>query len=276
MNTDELKRLQNVEKEMLEKLVDICEKRGIKYYLSDGTLLGAVRHKGFIPHDDDIDITMPYNDYQKFLRIAQKDFGENYFVQTSETDPCWERAYATIRKENTTMMYADSVEYHANQGIWLDIFPMAFVDSKLEWEFYRHLVRLSKYLILDEYMFSHVEEYRKKLTRLGIKVMKCVYRIPRKYRFELSQHLLKYVHRKKRGKYITEVWCGLTELYPSECFEGNPSIVEFEGRLYTAPSNPHLYLRSQYGDTYMTPIVYERGHDTIILDFDHSYKKYLK
>ena len=90
--------------EILRDFKKVCERNGLRYYLSCGSLLGAVRHHGFIPWDDDIDVQMPFEDYQRFLQIAQKEMGEKYFVQNSDTDPQYAFAYTHIRKNNTALI----------------------------------------------------------------------------------------------------------------------------------------------------------------------------
>ena len=73
--------------EILKAVVDLCEKHNLTYFLSGGSLLGAIRHDGFIPWDNDIDIEMPVKDYRKFLRIAKDELPQNLFLQTYFTDP---------------------------------------------------------------------------------------------------------------------------------------------------------------------------------------------
>lgn len=91
-------KLQKIELEILKKIDEVCKKHNIKYWIDSGTLLGAVRHKGFIPWDDDIDIAMLREDYEKFLKVAQKDFGNEYFLQTKNTDKKYPLFYAKVRK----------------------------------------------------------------------------------------------------------------------------------------------------------------------------------
>lgn len=88
---------------ILDEIVRICNDNGIKYFLDYGTLLGAVRHKGYIPWDDDIDIGMLRSDYEKFIKSYPSDKNNKYFVQTLETDPNYWHSYARIRKKNTFM-----------------------------------------------------------------------------------------------------------------------------------------------------------------------------
>ena len=81
-----LREIQLFELQMLKDVVKVCDDNNITYIISSGTLLGAVRYGGFIPWDDDIDIDMPLPDYKKFLKIAQRELGEKYFVQNYKTD----------------------------------------------------------------------------------------------------------------------------------------------------------------------------------------------
>ena len=82
-----LRKLQMAELEILKEFVRLCEAHGLQYYLVGGTLLGAVRHKGFIPWDDDIDVAMPRGDYDRFAQIAPKELDPRYFYQCPDTDP---------------------------------------------------------------------------------------------------------------------------------------------------------------------------------------------
>ena len=86
MNSDELRKMQLIQLELLEEVDRICTKYGISYSVEGGTLLGTVRHKGFIPWDDDMDFCMLRNDFYKLLEIADKEFQHPYFFQTALSD----------------------------------------------------------------------------------------------------------------------------------------------------------------------------------------------
>ena len=120
---ENIKEMQKIELEMLLEVDRICKKFNIRYFLIAGTLLGAIRHKGFIPWDDDIDIIIPLNDYIKFCKVAEKELNKNYFLQNYKTDftAMW---YTKIRKNNTTAIQANHKNKLHHQGIWIDIFPL--------------------------------------------------------------------------------------------------------------------------------------------------------
>ena len=126
------KKVWYVELKILEQFDMFCRENNLTYFVDFGALLGAVRHKGFIPWDDDIDVTMPRPDYQLFLELAPKWFKEPYFVQNYYTDSNDNRIsmISKIRDDRTTMLdknYNFPPEYH--QGIFLDVFPLDVAPS---------------------------------------------------------------------------------------------------------------------------------------------------
>lgn len=103
----------------------ICREYHLTYWLSCGTLLGAIRHDGFIPWDDDIDVEMPRNDYQKFLRIASMVLPEDVFLQTRETDRASPILFAKLRDKYSTFV-EHNFRCECHQGIFIDIFPIEY------------------------------------------------------------------------------------------------------------------------------------------------------
>lgn len=114
---------------MLEMLVEfdaICQKYDLRYWLDSGTLLGAVRHQGFIPWDDDIDLSMPVEDYLKFQEIAKEELSSDIFFQTRETDKDFLFDYIKLRSNKASIVefHEKDKEINYHQGVFIDIFPM--------------------------------------------------------------------------------------------------------------------------------------------------------
>lgn len=124
--TRKMKEVWAIELDMLDKLLTVCKKHNIKIFASGGTMLGAVRHKGFIPWDDDIDMMMFREDYEKLCQIAEFEFQYPYFFQTEYTDEGSLRGHAQLRNSKTTGILTGEIDekYKFNQGIFLDIFPL--------------------------------------------------------------------------------------------------------------------------------------------------------
>jgi len=122
---------------MLDMLIEfdaICRKHQLTYWLDSGSLLGAVRHQGFIPWDDDIDIAMPIEDYNRFLDIANDELSNEIFLQTSQTDTDFKFDYAKLRSNKANIVEFHekdkSINYH--QGVFIDIFPMLTIENSAD------------------------------------------------------------------------------------------------------------------------------------------------
>lgn len=143
----EMKKVWAVELDLLDQLLNVCKKHDIKIFASGGTLLGTVRHEGFIPWDDDIDMMMFREDYEKLCEVAKTEFEEPYFFQTEYTDPGSLRGHAQLRNSETTgILKNEKDKYRFNQGIFLDIFPLDVVvdDEALFEKQYRQARRYKK------------------------------------------------------------------------------------------------------------------------------------
>ncbi len=278
-NQNQLRNLQLVENDMLKKVADICDENGIRYTLSSGTLLGAVRHGGFIPWDDDIDIEIPVPDYYRFLEIAQRALGEEYFVQTYMTDPNYHFAYTRIRKNNTT--YLDSYQrYHKiHHGVWIDIFPLIPVNPGLPLKLKKKWLSICNFIQIEEDIENYREEYKELIGPIGIMLVNMFSKIPMKTRQKIHRSMLNAVFNADPEKCSlrANVWGNITTVFPREVFDGETEELLFEGSLYKVPHDYKRYLEIKYGD-YMTlpPEKDRHGHcGDAIIDLNNSYEKYM-
>ncbi len=119
-----LKALQAKELQILQEVKRICEKHSIDYFLCFGTLLGAVRHQGFIPWDDDIDIAMTYDNLIKFRKVCKTELDSNFFLQNENTEPNSGLTYDKVRMNNTTLIAKKMASRDMHHGIAIDIYPL--------------------------------------------------------------------------------------------------------------------------------------------------------
>lgn len=119
-----LKALQAKELQILKEVKRICEKHSIDYFLCFGTLLGAVRHQGFIPWDDDIDIAMTYNNLIKFREVCKTELDSNFFLQNENTEPNSGLTFDKVRMNNTTLIAKNMASRDMHHGIDIDIYPL--------------------------------------------------------------------------------------------------------------------------------------------------------
>ena len=140
-----LREAQLIMLDMLLEFDAICTKHNLQYWLDSGTLLGAVRHQGFIPWDDDIDLSMPYEDYMKFQKIAKEELSEKIFFQTKQSDEKFLFDYIKLRSNKASI-----VEFHEkdrdvgyHQGVFVDIFPMfTLPDTSFHEAYYNDVFKL--------------------------------------------------------------------------------------------------------------------------------------
>lgn len=118
-----LKRLQNTELEILKDFVKICDKYNLPYFATGGTAIGALRHKGFIPWDDDIDVCMLRKDYDLFMKIAPKEMGDRYIFMSTETEPKYPLMFGKMVKRGTRFIEKAYQQADYPLGIYIDIFP---------------------------------------------------------------------------------------------------------------------------------------------------------
>lgn len=238
--------------DILKEVHNICERNGLKYFLDGGTLIGAVRHKGFIPWDDDVDIGMPREDYEKFLEIAKKELPNYLFLQTFETDDKYDiyQVPCKIRYNGTILIEKDIAENsEMHNGVYIDVFPY---DSLPKKKFMYKLQRTLSYNVLKS--FIRIREKPEKLsiknriTFTFYKVMRALF--PYKRRKKFFDFLVSWndVNSPYMAYGLDTIWSEY--VYKKEDYFELQKL-EFEGNYFYGPKNYDAILTQLYGD-YMT------------------------
>lgn len=268
-----LRKLQLIEKDILDVFVSICEKENLKYYLYGGTVLGAVRHKGFIPWDDDIDVCMPRKDYDIFISIADKYFKDNYelYHYTTKKDYPDYAAKIISKKLILKVKRKNNIVEH---NIWIDLFPLdgAPNNKLLRFLHYRKL-NIYRWLL----MLCYVERFDVHKRRSFIKnfVIVVAKIIPIGKLFNSVKLCKKIDKQLKKQDYDNSIMLGSflanlreKEMVPRWCYEEGCEVY-FENSKYIAPKEAKEYLRLTYGDYMKFPPQENRKpehHDIISIE----------
>jgi lipopolysaccharide cholinephosphotransferase len=268
MYKKEVRALQLMQLEIMTRVEEICKKYDIKYYIIGGTLLGAVRHHGFIPWDDDLDIAMYREDYNKFLKVAQIELGEAFFIQNFKTDNNYTRYITKVRANGTLHVEKQLENINMNHGIYIDIFPLDKIvkDTGLITNIRGLIIRFLFALKVIKSGVIDGESKFKSALKKSLKYSAML--IPNYFINWLFDFICTYNN--TNGKYTTSFASGYgwkKQVVPNEAYgDGVPLL--FEGRELMAPSQYDLILNQLFRDYMTLPPLDKRvsGHLIIKLD----------
>ena len=269
MNDAELKKLHEYQMKILDEIVSFCEKNNIRYFLTGGSALGAVRHKGFIPWDDDIDIAMMRKDYN-YLIENYKD-NDKFYLQCIEKDKNYWNMFAKMRMKNTLMEEERFVNLDVPKEIFVDIFPIDNAPSGgyNKVRFNANLAKINSSALLLKYKVKDISECNFKLIERLVSFLpkELIYSLTKmimtSYKNDDSEYVVSYLSayaiRKEylpRSTYYETVKC------------------RFEDRVYMIPRDADRYLSSVYGDYMTLPPVEQRiTHGVGKISFDTRKEK---
>lgn len=247
-----VKEEQEIELEIMQKIHLFCQENALRYIMVYGTLLGAVRHKGFIPWDNDIDIAMPRPDYEKMLELLKtKSVGDHLYHVHYSTDPAYHYLVTRICDDRTIVNVPYIRDKPERLGIWVDIFP---VDGLCTSPFRQNLRKLKliiyKFILMgDLYGMKGQKGLRGRWLYFLHKIM------PGKD----QSHCIKIEEYAKHCDFdsyktvsIIIERCWRYQRLTHEDFD-HPVLMDFEKYKFFAPKNWHESLSAQYGENYMTP-----------------------
>lgn len=256
LSNRELRQLQLNELEMIVEVDRICRENNIRYSLDGGTLLGAIRHKGFIPWDDDADLIFTRHEYARFCRACKKDLKKDlFFLQEYRTDPYYRWGYAKLRHKGTEYVRKGQEHMRYRTGVCIDLFVVDHVPDHpvLRRLYYWLNFGIRKVLYAELGMVCE----KKRLMRMWYRIL---YLIPRNWMFQLRNFWAAVCNR-----HGTRLVSHLLYQYPKRCKYGMPAEcfddymeVEFEGMKFPGMKKYDLYLTTHYGDYRKLPPEEER------------------
>lgn len=238
-----LQEIHNEELKIMSFFDSVCRREKVHYSMIGGTMLGAIRHQGFIPWDDDIDVFMKMEDFE---RVKKSLTNETYFLQTPESDIEMPFAMYKIRRNNSKMLEPDMESLSMHQGIWIDIFVYTHAGKT---ELQKRLQKMV-FLFLKTYRCRHLNRnlYKKKLTH------KCLTLLPKCMQLLIDKALMKLIQllgSKKSEEYFA-LDVGKYTIYPKTFFD-NVNDYLFEDKYFMGPSDSDGFLTMVFGKDYMVP-----------------------
>ena len=274
--SNKMKKVWAIELDLLKQLEEICDKYNLCYYADSGTLIGAVRHKGFIPWDDDIDIVMKRKDFDKLIEVGEKEFKHPYFLQSGYSE-VFPRGYMRLRNSDSTAITKRDYKNKINHGVFIDIFPLDNLPDdtlkRKKWcnqiKYFESLLNIGAYKsLLDCHtLFETIKFFfcKSVYNIVGYKKLFEKYnKLCSKYNNTNTLELSYVSYSKGKAKHI----------WKSKWFE-NRKEVQFEFMKIFIPEGYDERLKVEYGD-YMKIVHANTAHGDLILEPDISYKKYLE
>ena len=269
--------LQKTEFDILKNVVEICDRAGLSYFLVCGSALGAAKYDGFIPWDDDVDIGMYREDYEKFCGIAQALLPTHYFLQTYRTDPLFPTIFAKVRDTRTTFIEKSMRELDIHHGVYIDIFPLdGYPKQKKRCNFLEHKKKISSMKLYCSYKFDEKQSLRSRCVieaGLLLGFHKRADKIAAKYEKLISQYPI------ADSDFICNHgnWQGKLEYAPKWHY-GEGTWATFEGLKVRIPENYDAYLTQKYGDWRSDlPEEQKVGHHYYeIMDLERPYTDYIE
>ena len=276
--TAEYKKLWSIEMECYQQIAQVCERHGLRFYVGGGTLLGAVRHQGFIPWDDDMDVFMPEDDYMQFLYYAPLEINEPFFYQCYKSQPGFTPCMSRVRKSGTTAATKNDLKnrdqnYHF--GVFVDVICLSSA-ANAGYARSRQAARVRFYWKA----ITGFQKIRRLKASGNLRLKSYVSRsilawtiVNRFYTFdEMCDRYLEICSAKNSSSYGLIPFAGIVEKYiwPKEWWTGGTVMLPFEDIMVPCPKEYDKILTHQFGDYH----VFQKGTALHSLEIMDPYRPY--
>lgn len=265
MKKNNANKLQNTILIIADEIDRICKKNKISYFMIDGSLLGAVRHKGFIPWDDDFDIGMTRENYDKFLKICEKELNkEKFFIQNESTEKLCAIGFTKIQLLNTEIIEDFSKNVDVCHGIFVDIFPYDYItDNKVKKKIFLFFNVMIKNILWVKCGYG-TNKHKKSIKYKLYKFIGLFFTVNKLKRIR-NKHTSKYNNKKSKRKMFNSD-------YPNPIIDktllDKTKTYEFEDREFNGIYDYHSYLSAHYGNYMKLPDEKDRRvHSNYEIDY---------
>lgn len=283
--------IEESKKQLFEKLLEllcefdrVCSENNITYYAVGGTLLGAIRHKGFIPWDDDIDVAVPRKDYENLKKVAYNGaFRDPFFFQNPSTDIGYPKTFSRLRNSNTTEIPYRDFATNCNRGIFIDIIPLDVFPAKKELQ-----KKMIKKLRTIQLFMNSYSRYHAGIGTLGTTKIRAIayYTVLPLFKIGLlsMDKLFKYYEKTVSAyedsdeKYVSVTACTYGSprtIWNREYWNSGQSKMKFENTTVPVPTRYDEILSKQFGD-YMVPVQEPTNHEGAVFSATIPYSEYIK
>lgn len=277
---NKIERLKERQLNILKDVIEVCRKLDVPYFAIGGTAIGAVRHRGYIPWDDDIDIAMLKEDYERFIVEAPKHLPKHLFLQTLDTEVSYLQCFAKVRDSRTTYLEEAVSHLKMNHGIYIDIFPYYYVPCNKIARYWHYFLQRFYYLRItcdinpNSVYIAKAHPIRKycKLIIRFILLRLLPDAIGNRKRLD---RLFKKVQKTDRV-ILADCTCGVHG-FPRKWFEETIEL-PFENIVINVPKSFDDFLRARFGDYMQLPPEAQRmaHHYADVIDPDRPYTEYTR
>lgn len=268
-DSNELRRLRDVQLEILDVIDEVCRRYDMHYSLYAGSLLGAVRHQGYIPWDDDLDICMSRAYYDRFIEVWNSEEHPGYILQNKDNTPAFTQSFTKIRKDHTAFLQYDWEKGRYHTGIFVDIFPIDRIPDrslqrlKFRWDCMRYQ------LYMREFVPPKGSAVTKAVSQLFLSTTSAEHK--KEYRKQFEDKLRRYDQHNEWHTVAIERTATFTVPLAKNLLDQYVRL-EFEGKEYECFAEWDSYLKDKFGDYMQLPPESERvwNHNHLIIDFTHN------
>lgn len=270
MNENDLNTAKLLQIKILKYFHEFCLKNDLKYFLTYGSLLGSIRHEGFIPWDDDIDVGMTRENYDKFIQLCKTELDDEYFFQTVDTDDGYGWFFGKLMLKDTLWIENNSLNTNKKSGIYIDIFPYDLIpNNKIIHNFLKIKYRIiqGSYLLKKKYNIYNRDKksFIYDLYNFFLKIFSKVF--SSKFLKSKLVNIHKF-NKTKNSVFVSFENCIITSCLPKNFFD-YLCLHKFENLEAFIPENYDVYLKQIYGDYMVLPPIDKQvpHHDVIYYNF---------